>query len=145
MSTLPEERQPDTEAASAFLEIWEHVQALRAAVKAGYVKPGLAEETALVLAAEIDRLTALAAEPAAEQWMPIDSDRLKPCPFCGSDAEFGEIGEGQDAGGHFVQCLSSACGASSALIFPLMDDVKALLMERWNKRTDNAPRTPDAN
>ena len=66
-----------------------------------------------------------------------DSDRLKPCPFCGADAEFGEIGgaeETPDAGGHFVQCLNSACGASSALIFPLMDDVKALLLERWNKR-----------
>lgn len=66
-----------------------------------------------------------------------DSDRLKPCPFCGSDAEFGQIGSDQetpDAGGCFVQCLNSACGASSALIFPLMDDVKELLMERWNKR-----------
>ena len=63
-----------------------------------------------------------------------DSDRLKPCPFCGGNAEFDEVGEGQDAGGHFVQCLNSACGASSALIFPLMDDVKALLMERWNRR-----------
>lgn len=69
-----------------------------------------------------------------------DSDRLKPCPFCDSDAEFGAIGEGQDIGGHFVQCLNSACGASSALIYPLMDDVKNLLLERWNRRT---PTTKD--
>lgn len=68
-----------------------------------------------------------------------DSDRLKPCAFCGSDAEFGEIGGGQDIGGHFVQCLNTACGASSALIFPLMDDVKSLLMERWNKRPMTTP------
>ena len=61
-----------------------------------------------------------------------DSDRLKPCPYCGADAE---IGEEQD-GGHFVQCINSACGASSALLFPLMDDVKHLLLERWNKRCD---------
>lgn len=61
-----------------------------------------------------------------------DSDRLKPCPYCGADAE---IGEEQD-GGHFVQCLNSACGASSALLFPLMDDVKPLLLERWNNRCD---------
>lgn len=67
---------------------------------------------------------------------------LLPCPFCGADAEFGVIGvaeETPDAGGHFVQCLNSACGASSALIFPLMDDVKALLLERWNMRSGAHP------
>lgn len=76
-----------------------------------------------------------------------DSDRLKPCPFCGSDAEFGEIGGGKEtpeAGGHFVQCLNSACGASSALIVPLMDDVKSLLMERWNRRHDERSAVPKA-
>ncbi len=55
---------------------------------------------------------------------------LEPCPFCGSDAGFGVEMEG----GYFVQCANDACGASSALIFPLMDDVKPLLIERWNKR-----------
>ena len=67
-----------------------------------------------------------------------DSDRLKPCPFCGCDADFGVVdanNEASDAGGHFVQCCNSACGASSALVFPLMDDVRNLLMERWNKRS----------
>ena len=72
--------------------------------------------------------------PQKAYFLDNDSDRLKPCPFCGSDAEFDEISEGQDTGSHFVQCISSACGASSARIFPLMDDVKALLLERWNKR-----------
>ena len=66
-----------------------------------------------------------------------DSDRLKPCPFCGGDADFGAIDSNDgdsNAGGHFVQCCNSACGASSALIFPLMDGVRDLLLERWNKR-----------
>ena len=66
-----------------------------------------------------------------------DSDRLKPCPFCGAEAEI----DVEAQGGHFVRCLSSACAASSALIFPLMDDVKPLLMERWNRRpVTTAPR-----
>lgn len=74
-----------------------------------------------------------------------DSDQLKPCPFCGSDAEFGSIDEGPNIGGHFVQCLSSACGASSALIYPLMDDIKNLLLERWNWRAVVvAPAAPAA-
>ena len=73
-------------------------------------------------------------DPQKAYFLDDDSDRLRPCPFCGGDAEFDEIIEGQDTGSHFVQCTSSACGASSARIFPLMDDVKALLLERWNKR-----------
>ncbi len=55
---------------------------------------------------------------------------LGPCPFCGGDAEIGV----EVQGGYFVQCTNAACGVSSALIFPLMDDVKPLLIERWNRR-----------
>lgn len=66
-----------------------------------------------------------------------DSDRLKPCPFCGGEAEIGQI-EGDEntpnVGGMFVQCLNPRCEASSALIYPCGDDPKPLLMERWNKR-----------
>lgn len=68
------------------------------------------------------------------------TDDLLPCPFCGYEAVFGSIDEGQDAGGHFVQCTNNACWASSALIYPLMDDVRHLLLERWNRRT--APPLP---
>ena len=71
--------------------------------------------------------------PQKAYFLDDDSDRLKPCPFCGGDAEFGEI-----SGSHFVQCTSSACGAASARIFPPMDDVKALLLERWNRRPNAA-------
>lgn len=66
-----------------------------------------------------------------------DSDRLKPCPFCGAEAEIitleGEVGA-DGVGAQCVQCTSSACGAASGLIYPLMDDVTDLLRERWNKR-----------
>lgn len=66
-----------------------------------------------------------------------DSDRLKPCPFCGSEAEGCTMPAEQDdvgAGAMFVQCTNSRCMASSALIYPLMDDPKPLLLERWNRR-----------
>ena len=66
-----------------------------------------------------------------------DNDRLKPCPFCGAEAEIitleGETDE-PSIGAQCVQCTSSACGAASGLIYPLMDDVTHLLIERWNKR-----------
>ena len=66
-----------------------------------------------------------------------DSDILKPCPFCGSVAEFGIV-EGDngdpDIGGHFVGCTNDLCAASTALIFACGDDPNLLLLERWNKR-----------
>lgn len=79
-----------------------------------------------------------------EDWMNematnIDDDEtiLKPCPFCGAEAEIitleGEADE-PSTGAQCVQCTSSACGAASGLIYPLMDDVTDLLIERWNKR-----------
>lgn len=72
-----------------------------------------------------------------------DSDRLKPCPFCGSEAEMLTVPEDHpDAGAVFAQCTHSACMASSALVYPLMDDVKPLLLERWNRRTVGAALTP---
>lgn len=64
-----------------------------------------------------------------------DSDRLKPCPFCGGDAEFVSIADEADPcfGGVVAACLR--CGAASKVIFPLKDDVKLLLLEQWNQRT----------
>ncbi len=66
-----------------------------------------------------------------------DNDRLKPCPFCGAEAEIitleGETDE-PSIGAQCVQCTSSKCGAASGLIYPLMGDVTHLLIERWNKR-----------
>ena len=65
-----------------------------------------------------------------------DNDRLKPCPFCGAAAEIITLAGEDDpgVGAQCVQCTSSACGAASGLVYPLMDDVTDLLHERWNKR-----------
>ena len=66
-----------------------------------------------------------------------DSDRLKPCPFCGGAAEMGcvrsESGEEPNEGGYFIACL--ACDASTGLRFACGDDPKPLLIEQWNRRT----------
>ena len=74
-----------------------------------------------------------------------DNDRLKPCPFCGAEAEIitleGETYE-PSIGAQCVQCTSSACGAASGLIYPLMDDVTHLLIERWNKRHNDQAKWP---
>lgn len=68
--------------------------------------------------------------------------RLLPCPFCGYEAEHGEIADDcmpphPDQGGHFIQCTNNACGASTNLRFACGDDPKPLLVEQWNRRTEN--------
>ena len=65
----------------------------------------------------------------------IERETLLPCPFCGANAEILTIPEDHpDAGAMFVQCCDSRCMTSSALLYPLMDDVRALLVDRWNRR-----------
>ncbi len=71
--------------------------------------------------------------------------RLKPCPFCGEAARFGEVGEDVDhddeienEGGQFVACSNRQCGASTMLMFPLMESVKRELADLWNTRTPPA-------
>jgi Lar family restriction alleviation protein len=73
-----------------------------------------------------------------------DSDRLKPCPFCGGAPEFVRINDEADPcfGGVVASCLG--CGAASRVYFPLKDDVTALLMEAWNKRTPDAALRAEA-
>lgn len=77
----------------------------------------------------------------------MSDDILKPCPFCGSKAEFGSIDDNEhpDFGGHFICCTNTLCQCSSALIFPLMDNVAGLLAIRWNKRRkhDASEHEPD--
>lgn len=72
---------------------------------------------------------------------------LAPCPFCGSKAEIITLqGETDDPsnGAQCVQCTSSACGAASGLIYPLMDNVTDLLTERWNTRALTQPQAQQA-
>ena len=75
-----------------------------------------------------------------------DSDRLKPCPFCGGAAEMGcvrsESGEEPNEGGYFIACL--ACDASTGLRFACGDDPKPLLIEQWNRRTALAQQADPA-
>ena len=76
----------------------------------------------------------------------IERETLLPCPFCGGEAEILTIPEDHpDAGAMFVQCCDSRCVTSSALLYPLMDDVRSLLVERWNRRAALAaqPAEPD--
>ena len=63
-----------------------------------------------------------------------DSDRLKPCPFCGGDAMFTvEQRENHpEFGGHSAMC--GTCGAGIGYVFACGDDPQPLLMEKWNKR-----------
>lgn len=75
-----------------------------------------------------------------------DDDQLKPCPFCGAEAEIITLAgeDDQGMGAQCVQCTSSACGAASGLIYPLMDDVTDLLYEHWNKRFNAGVEPPPA-
>jgi len=62
---------------------------------------------------------------------------LKPCPFCGSHATIFTMLEGSGSDGSmYVECDAPLCRASSALIYPLKDNVEELLIERWNRRPE---------
>ncbi len=62
-----------------------------------------------------------------------DSDRLKPCPFCGGNASAGFISGGENTGGHYISC--DQCDASTGLRFSCGEDARPLLAEQWNKRS----------
>lgn len=69
---------------------------------------------------------------------------LLPCPHCGSTAGVHTMpndGNCND-GGKFVMCSNSRCMASTALLFPLMDNVEGLLAERWNRRAEPSSQEP---
>ena len=69
---------------------------------------------------------------------------LSLCPFCGGAARFGkcEPGEQEDDndGAEYVECCD--CGASTCLVFPLMDSAKQVLRDMWNRRSDDR-KTPN--
>jgi hypothetical protein len=55
---------------------------------------------------------------------------LKPCPFCGEKAQMQTDGEQ----GYWIECASTACGASTNIRIALMDDVQPMLVDHWNHR-----------
>lgn len=67
---------------------------------------------------------------------------LKPCPFCGSRAEFqkAETGDGEPA--EYVTCTK--CSASTALCYPCMDGPRDHLAYLWNSRGASAPEQIEA-
>ena len=76
-----------------------------------------------------------------------DTD-LAPCPHCGSRAAFNIVPEDVPdtptpnpmAGGVYVECTNTRCGASSALMrFPREEDAKNALLTRWNARSGPTP------
>lgn len=71
---------------------------------------------------------------------------LKLCPFCGGPARFGKCvpgeQEGENDGAEYVECCD--CGASTCLVFPLMDSAKPVLRDMWNRRIDARGEPPNA-
>lgn len=59
------------------------------------------------------------------------------CPFCNGPARFGKCvpgeQEGENDGAEYVECCD--CGASTCLVFPVMDSAKQVLRDMWNRRT----------
>jgi Lar family restriction alleviation protein len=64
----------------------------------------------------------------------LGDEELKPCPFCGGIAEYTVIEEGDNETGECIECTQ--CLASSSIMFPVKEDVKELLIEKWNKRQE---------
>lgn len=67
-----------------------------------------------------------------------DTQALAACPFCGGPAEWNQH-EGSPiamddpmAGAQWIECLK--CGASTNLMYSVMDDCAPQLLEKWNRR-----------
>jgi len=64
------------------------------------------------------------------------STDLRPCPFCGGRAVFGQVFDKDhpDFGGHFIVCMAPGCEASTCLRYAHGDDPRPLLAQAWNRR-----------
>lgn len=78
--------------------------------------------------------TARAELQRGQGWVP-NVCGLLPCPCCGSEPVV-ETGRG---GGKYIECTEPRCRLSTPIIFPCGDDVRALLVEIWNKRASRLP------
>lgn len=59
------------------------------------------------------------------------SEELKPCPFCGGEAE---IVDAEECGPQAYVVTCNGCMTSSRVIFALMDDATFDLVSAWNTR-----------
>lgn len=63
----------------------------------------------------------------------VYNPELKPCPFCGYDAEFTDDYYGNGTGYQNVFCTN--CGAGTAFLKPFPDGSNdKLVVEQWNRR-----------
>lgn len=58
-------------------------------------------------------------------------DELKPCPFCGADANFIED---EDSDGRFISVQCTGCGCGGGRHYPVMDDAQPNAASEWNRR-----------
>lgn len=63
--------------------------------------------------------------------MSDQSSALKACPFCGGSAEMHADGEQS----YWIECANSACGSSTNIRISIMEDVRPMLVEQWNRRS----------
>ena len=65
-------------------------------------------------------------------------NELKPCPHCGGTARYGKCAPGEQEaendGAEYIEC--EKCGASTCLVFPIMDSAKPRLRDLWNQRAE---------
>lgn len=69
----------------------------------------------------------------------MNNEKLKPCPFCGGEAElqYGGRGDRESAGMSFVRCKGCcAIGKKFEVSRKYSSDEEAI--EAWNRRADNA-------
>lgn len=80
--------------------------------------------------------TNMASDPQEMQDQGEEEQTPKPCPCCGSPADFGMYGGTDNLGGgaYYIECNDPRCGMTTPLIFPCGEDPKPRLLEIWNKR-----------
>jgi len=98
---------------------------------------GLDAEKLKALAKEHD---ARPAEAQTAQEQAPEQPELKPCPFCGAEAEIVAVEEPSNVGGYVVSC--KGCEASTRVWFPIKDRVDGILRDAWNRRQPSPPSAP---
>jgi restriction alleviation protein Lar len=77
-------------------------------------------------------------DKAIDRWNDVSADgelKLKPCPFCDSEAKIENAAE-VGPNSYVVACQNPQCMSSSQVRVADKDDVTRLLTEAWNRRGD---------